>query len=271
MSRPQLEAFFLHAPGGYRFCLLHRCTGSRRGSVLFVHAFAEEMNKSRRMAALQSRALAAAGFDVLQIDLLGCGDSSGAFGEATWNDWLADVALGAQALASCSDGPYWIWGQRIGALLACEAVRASARPARLALWHPITAGAQFLNQFLRMKVVSESGGDPGARADTRALRAALARGEPVEVGGYRLSAQLAIGLDRSTLLAPPAGSQVCWFDVVYADGAAPPAASVRTTQAWSAQGLDVTHRTVAGPPFWQTQEITECEALIAQTLQAMCA
>ncbi len=39
--------------------------------VVHVHAFAEEMNKSRRMAAMQSRALAAAGFAVLQIDLLG--------------------------------------------------------------------------------------------------------------------------------------------------------------------------------------------------------
>jgi hypothetical protein len=31
----------------------------------------------------------------------------------------------------------------------------------------------------------------------------------------------------------------------------------------------VSHHAIAGSPFWQTQEITECESLIAQTLQSM--
>ena len=66
--------------------------------MVYIHPFAEEMNKARRMAALQSRALAAAGFDVLQIDLLGCGDSSGDFGDATWNDWVNDVVHGCRWL-----------------------------------------------------------------------------------------------------------------------------------------------------------------------------
>jgi alpha/beta superfamily hydrolase len=42
---------------------------------------AEELNKSRHVAAAQARAFAAAGYSVLQIDLYGCGDSSGDFGE----------------------------------------------------------------------------------------------------------------------------------------------------------------------------------------------
>ena len=42
-----------------------------------VKAWAEEMNKARRMAALQARLLAENGYAVLQIDLHGCGDSSG--------------------------------------------------------------------------------------------------------------------------------------------------------------------------------------------------
>ena len=68
--------------------------------MLYIHPFAEEMNKSRRMAALQSRALAQAGYAVLQIDLLGCGDSSGDFGDATWQSWVSDVVLGCQWLRS---------------------------------------------------------------------------------------------------------------------------------------------------------------------------
>ena len=89
------EAFFLPADIGQRFCLFHpanRAPGSfALGQVVYVHPFTEEMNKSRRMAAMQARALAQAGFEVLQIDLLGCGDSSGGFGDATWAAWVADV------------------------------------------------------------------------------------------------------------------------------------------------------------------------------------
>ncbi len=74
------EAFFLpvaNAQHSQRFCLFHPAQGRASGApLLYLHPFAEEMNKSRRMAALQSRALAEHGYAVLQIDLLGCGDSS---------------------------------------------------------------------------------------------------------------------------------------------------------------------------------------------------
>jgi exosortase A-associated hydrolase 2 len=262
-----LQAFFLEAQPGYRFCLFHPCSGTPAGSVLFVHAFAEEMNKSRRMAALQARALAAAGFDVLQIDLLGCGDSSGDFADATWDAWLADVQRGAQALAARSSGPLWLWGHRTGCLLASSYARRSAQPARLLLWHPVPAGASFLNQFLRMKLIAQAG--TGARSDTSSLRAALYAGQSVEVAGYMLSPRLAAGLEAATLEAPPPGSAVCWLDVVHAAGAAPPAASQRIAQEWSQQGLAVAHQTVNGVAFWQTQEINECEALIAQSIRSM--
>ena len=62
------------------------------------------MNKARRMAALQSRALAAAGFAVLQIDLFGCGDSSGDFADASWAAWQQDVALAVQWLSEHATG-----------------------------------------------------------------------------------------------------------------------------------------------------------------------
>ncbi|MCK7493610.1 MAG: alpha/beta hydrolase [Comamonadaceae bacterium] len=77
------------------------------------------MNKSRRMAALQSRALAAAGFAVLRVDLLGCGDSAGDFGDATWPRWVDDVVAAARWLRrqhpDAADAPLWLWGLRAGA------------------------------------------------------------------------------------------------------------------------------------------------------------
>ena len=50
------EAFFLPSPehpAGQRFCIYHPPQGATvRALVVYVHPFAEEMNKSRRMAAL---------------------------------------------------------------------------------------------------------------------------------------------------------------------------------------------------------------------------
>ena len=88
-----LEAFFLPVASGRLFCLLHRPENETpaKGAVIYVHPFAEEMNKSRRMAALQARAMAAAGYTVLQVDLLGCGDSSGDFGDATWESGIENL------------------------------------------------------------------------------------------------------------------------------------------------------------------------------------
>ena len=77
------EALFLPAEPGFRFGLYFPpCSTQPRGGVLYCPPFAEEMNKSRRMAALQARAFAKAGYGVLLLDLYGCGDSSGDFSDA---------------------------------------------------------------------------------------------------------------------------------------------------------------------------------------------
>ena len=82
-STPHVEPFpfFFDADPGTRFSLYHAPNPQvpARGAILYVHPFAEEMNNSRRMAALQARAFSALGFAVLQIDLFGCGDSCGDF------------------------------------------------------------------------------------------------------------------------------------------------------------------------------------------------
>jgi alpha-beta hydrolase superfamily lysophospholipase len=67
--------------------------------VLYLPPLAEELNSSRRTVAQQARALARAGFAVLQIDLLGCGDSSGRLEDARWSDWLHDARAALDWLA----------------------------------------------------------------------------------------------------------------------------------------------------------------------------
>ena len=121
-------------PCGRRFALHHRPAGPPRGLVVYVHPFAEEMNKSRRMAALQSRALAEAGFAVLQVDLMGCGDSDGELLDASWAQWVGDVVFACGWLrqqyphSGTDTVPLWLWGLRAGALLAADAARQWPEP-----------------------------------------------------------------------------------------------------------------------------------------------
>lgn len=283
MSRPPVtensEVFFLDVGTGQRFCLYQPPQGATlRGCVLYVPPFAEEMNKSRRMAALQLRALAAAGFGVLQIDLAGCGDSSGDFLDARWDNWLADLAAGHQWLEARHAGPVTLLGLRLGALLAVDyAGRASAPVARLALWQPVQQGGAFLKQFLRLRMASDMMAEetkaPAAEANggTSALRTALLAGGTLEVAGYELHGELAGAIDRLDLLslAVPC-CPVEWFDVsTFPERPASPVVAQGLSK-WRQRGVDVRLHRVAGPAFWATQEIEVCTDLIAATTASLC-
>ena len=108
------------------------------------------------MAAIQSRALARAGFAVLQSDLLGCGDSSGDFGDATWQDWVGDVSEAIRWVQCRHDAPLWLWGLRAGCLLAVEASRQVSADYSFVFWQPTPSGKAPLQQFLRLKVAGGS-------------------------------------------------------------------------------------------------------------------
>lgn len=276
----QPEAFFLPAHRGQRFCLFHRAySGAAHGLVLYIHPFAEEMNKARRMAALQSRALAQAGYAVLQMDLLGCGDSSGDFGDASWQDWVDDVVHACHWLRqhappldiNAGGAPLWLWGLRSGCLLGVSAAKQLGETCNFLFWHPPPSGKVLLQQFLRLKVAGEVLDGNGKRT-SEMLRHSIAKGSPVEVGGYLLSAELAMGLEQAEL-APPAsnrhGQQLEWLEVSMQETATVGPASSKTIAQWQQSGYRVNSHTVRGSPFWQNSEPADVPALIAATLAAL--
>jgi exosortase A-associated hydrolase 2 len=275
------EAFYLpstSAMGGQRFCLFYPAQGSIvRGHVLYIHPFTEEMNKSRRMAALQSRALAMAGYSVLQIDLLGCGDSSGDFGDANWDAWASDVVQGCQWLDQRNDSagvvPLWLWGLRAGCLVAVAAASRMDVACHFLFWQPPTSGKPLLQQFLRLKLAGDlmSGQSKGVMDD---IRQKLAEGDSVEIAGYTIGSKLAKGLENATL-APPAqrdraGQQrLEWIELSTRDDAAlSPVSSQMVTQ-WQQATYNVRSQIVRGPAFWQTSEIEEVPTLITATIDAI--
>jgi len=277
---PHPEPLFLRfepGPLGLRLALHHVPPGAVRGLVVYVHPFAEEMNKSRRMAALQSRALAAAGFAVLQVDLLGCGDSAGDFGDATWARWVSDVAQACRWLrersgAGAADAPLWLWGLRAGCLLAAEAAPLLGEPCNFLFWQAPTSGKPLLQQFLRLKAAGDLLGGQG-KALMEQLRSDIAAGKGVEVAGYMLHPELCLGLERATLKPPVrhdlAHCAVCWLEVSLREDATLTPAAVMSIENWMAAGWSVQSRTTHGPTFWQTVEIEDAPGLIEATVTAI--
>lgn len=250
------QAFFLPADTGHRFCLYHAPAGATaRSRILFLHPFAEEMHAARRVVAQQCRTLAADGHAVLQIDLLGCGDSSGDFGDATWSAWVQDALRGLQWLREhAPPAPTWLWGLRAGALLACETARALKTElphaeVNLLLWQPVASGQQQLQQFLRLHAAAQwlgrdAVGEPPAQL--------LAAGLHAHVAGYSLSPTLATELKNAQLTLPPGHGRVT---VIECSAGAPAVSSPwlnPSRAAWEAAGWQVSLEAIGATSFWQS-------------------
>jgi exosortase A-associated hydrolase 2 len=251
LTTPRVEPFFFDAEPGTRFSLYHAPNPqvAPRGAILYVHPFAGELSRTRRMAALQSRAFADLGYAVLQIDLFGCGDSCGEFNAGRWRIWHDDLALAAAWLADRDSGPLTLWGLRLGGLLALDAAaRLDAR--RVLLWQPYLSGRACINQFLRL---SEQLRDPapGAPRSTAALRAQLAVHGAIEVGGFEVAVPLVRAIDAcdAAHLVPPRCA-VHWF----AHGGPAPmkvaASAARLAERWGPFGAALHFYPLEGSPQW---------------------
>lgn len=220
------------------------------------------------MAALQSRALAAAGYDVLQIDLLGCGDSSGDFADASWQAWREDVLLAHRWLRTRTQAPLTLWGLRAGCLLAANAAVDVPESTNFIFWQPVVSGKQHWQQFMRLKMASELGSGQ-TKGITEQLKQTLADGKSVEIAGYTVAPDLAYGLERSELALPDNTGRVYWFELSSRPEAELTPAGQKRIHDWQAVGIEVHAQVVTGPTFWQTTEIEDAPALIDTTLTSL--
>lgn len=268
----RLEA--IHLPDGgdptaLRFAVCHRPEGPCRAGVLFVHGFAEEMNKSRRMVALQSRALARAGALVLAVDLHGCGDSGGTFADASWARWTADVQAGLAWLRDQTRAPVWAWGLRSGCLLVAESTRTDYGPDHVLLWQPPASGRQLLQQFLRLRAAADAM-DGGAKGVVEGLRQELAAGRAVEVAGYVVAPDLAAGLERATMEPGDGTGHACMVERAFEADSLEPSPGVRKIEnSWRSAGWTASAHAAGGPSFWQTTEIEVAPAWLDLTQQRL--
>lgn len=262
-------AWFHPAATGRRLCVSWRPKGREpHTSLLLVPPFGEEMNKSRRTLALSARRFALAGYAVLFVDLYGTGDSDGEFADATWDTWIDDLQRAHEWMRKEWQTPVRLWALRTGALLAAELAR-NVHAGSLLLWQPVISGDTFLTQLLRMKIAADNF-STGATTSTRELKAQLAEGKSVEVGGYMLNPQLVLPMAEESLTQSAAPAhEVLWLETGAAEQSEPSVPAQKTIAAWQAQGAEVTARYVQGEPFWMTNEITENTALAEHSLRPL--
>lgn len=257
-----LFAEFIPGESGRLFVLRVEPTTTCQGTVLHIPAFAEEMHKARRQVSLQARALAAQGWRVVVPDLYGSGDSEGDFADADWHLWQRDL-LSLIHHFSAPDPPV-LWGLRLGALLATTLLEHSSVRG-LVLWQPVLQGAQFLRQFLRLRLAA--GMLSGSRESLASLQAMLQQQGSVEVAGYTLSRALATALETAQLQPPIRPLPTLWCEILSPEQALSPARQQRQ-DAWPGAATGTLRiATLTAKPFWQTQEIYQCPALVEHTCE----
>ena len=253
-----IQPFFLRLDKGLRFCILHRPRHTNGRVMLHVAPFAEEMNRSRRMSALTSRALARDGWTVLQMDLYGCGDSEGDFEAADWPTWRADVVQAAQWLRSGHGNALTLWGVRAGCLLTCDAAASLDNAPTLLMWQPVVSGARHLQQLRRIEAAADAlRGSSTSRPDARIDH----RQATIEVAGYRLSPSLAAGLASATLRPPPRPASLGLIHI-----GAPDEFNEAQHAGWRDAGWRVKTARIPGQPFWRTQGTAEVPGLVDATV-----
>ncbi len=150
------EPFFFDGGGKRLFGVAHTPDSdvASKGFVL-VHPFGEEKLWSHRVFVNFAREAALRGMPVLRFDLSGHGDSEGHSENGTVSSYLADIESAKRKfLEQFPDTKeVGLLGLRLGATLAYLAAVRSKNPSSLVLWEPITNGARYMQELLRINLV----------------------------------------------------------------------------------------------------------------------
>jgi exosortase A-associated hydrolase 2 len=184
---------FIESHSGKLFAIYYPTANDNatKNTIIHIPAFAEEMNVSRRMIAVQARKFVAQGHAVLILDLFGTGESDGDFGDATWEIWLQNIDSAISCLNQKGFKGITLWGLQLGSLLAMNfANRYPNRIQGLISWQPVLNGDVFVTQFLRLRVAAAMMNNNAPSEKTSDLKQQLLNGKKIEVTGYWLNPDL---------------------------------------------------------------------------------
>src|SRR5688500_2102081 len=180
--------FFFGSDGPALFGVLHRPGATARGGAfVFCHRFGVVKLWTHRVFVTFARQLAAAGHTVLRFDHRGNGDSQGVFGDTTLDTARADTrAAIAELRARTGAKAVTLLGLRLGATVASLVAEGAQDIDRLILWAPIVDGARYMQELLRINVLTQPATFKEVRQDRTELVAALRSGLTVNVDGYEM-------------------------------------------------------------------------------------
>ncbi|MDT3680089.1 MAG: alpha/beta hydrolase [Burkholderiaceae bacterium] len=253
---------------GHRSPVLHwRPRGRVRAQAVFFPPYGDEMNQSRRMYRLAAEALAMRGVAGRMFDLLGTGDSSADFREATVSAWLSDCRRMLDA-AQAEDERIVLIGCRLGAALAAKASDGLARQAALFVgWAPLLQGSQQLNGLLRVAKIARMN-----RPQVPDPKALWAMGEVAWLAGYPVSATLADQLTALDATNAPRAERAVLFEVRSAQDDASLHVSEglrRRAETWVGQGVPTQGVALRGPAFWNVADLVDVPQLVQATVAAV--
>lgn len=260
----------MDSPHGRLFAVHHEPLGGikRRGNVLVVPAFNEEMNRCRSMLTLQAQALAALGFGTLTVDLFGTGESDGEYGDARWEIWIDNICQAISWLdAEQAGGCVALLGIRLGVPLAIAALLKDLRPRGLVSWQAVSDGKSYFTQFMRMRIASNMDRTDIPKETTAAMREQLAAGNSIEIAGYELAPELVSCIESVRLAecVPHEGIATAWFEKGSGEELAISPSSQKVLADWQQAGRRVDAAAFDGPAFWALHERHTAAGLVSLT------
>ncbi len=252
---------FIPSTAGNIFTITFGCSNPQ-AQLIFIPPFAEEANKSRHILSAFGRHLANLKIQTTIIDLYGCGDSEGDLDQASIEIWHQDITNTINHICKDSDNTTLILGGlRLGATIAASypgLANHSHSLKQLLLWQPIVDGANYMKQFIRLKLAESitSGKNNNETTSTTQIIESILEGNTQEIAGYPLNKKLLNDINNLKLNKLDLGTKTNIVDINTSGNTSPSFSKLIEQQ----PNTQIT--TCQAPQFWAYQEIVQCEDLL---------
>jgi hypothetical protein len=121
-----------------------------KGVMLAIQTTGEENSFSRHVMVQAANRFAQMGFATLVFEPYGVGDSAGKSSEIGLREWRGDFMRISHKIRMRFDVPFYIWGTRLGTLLAADLlISQSDNTAGLLMWAPLAHGRTWVESLAR--------------------------------------------------------------------------------------------------------------------------